>query len=76
MDNKRFPFPYVLTSRILRQNVSDDIKDVCSRYAELFSHATQLEGELLVERAKTQRLTHENEFMLRLIDKRENNETN
>ena len=61
-------FNYLLFSSMLK--VKDEhVKELAHNYREAHDEAMSLEGQLITARDEAMRLRHENEFMLKLIDK-------
>lgn len=63
---KEFPYPFALKQQKLEYG------DILQWYQRLFDHA-QLQERLIISlKDDISRLTHENEFMLKLINSRDN----
>lgn len=58
-----------------RTKQCEEIKALANAYQSLYTIATKLESKVYHLEADNIRLKHENEFMLRLINERDNKET-
>ena len=63
---KEFPYPFAMKRQ------AKDYDDVCQIYQKLFDHAQSQEQLIISLKDTISRLTHENEFMLKLINSRDN----
>lgn len=63
---KEFPYPFAMKRQV------KDYDDVCQLYQKLFDHAQSQEQLIISLKDTISRLTHENEFMLKLINSRDN----
>lgn len=67
------PYPYAASGKG-RPYLDENDKRWVTIYTTAFNEATALDAELLRSREENSRLTHENEFMLRLVNGRDNDE--
>lgn len=68
-------YPYALLQRIRDKKVSrDDFMELLSNYSDVFNKIQSADSHLITLTAENQRLRHENEFMLKLINEAMNHE--
>lgn len=70
--NANIPYPHALTAKIARSTKinRDDVMELLKSYAELHSIAQRMEAQINQLAGENLRLKHENEFMLRLVNNR------
>lgn len=71
---QRVEYPFALASRIAfegRKASTDDIRVLVHETSRIFNELQRADAEVITLRQQVQRLTHENEFMLRLINAKE-----
>lgn len=66
-------YPYRILDRPMPKWTEAD-KDFVSKYQRLFNILCSVDNYVITLREENKRLQHENEFMLRLINERENNQ--
>lgn len=66
-------YPYTLAAKVVcTQN--DDLLEIVNATAEIFRELQYADYELITLRQENLRLKHENEFMIKLINSRDNEE--
>ena len=67
-------YPWAFRKALIdRYGASEFLEELCSHYTALHQYAGQREYESFSLKDTNLRLKHENEFMLRLINAKENN---
>jgi organic radical activating enzyme len=69
-NGNRVEFPYALYIKAVNTQ-NDDVIDIANSTYEIFNYLQQTDTELTTLREENKRLRYENEFMLRLINSKE-----
>jgi len=66
------PFPWAFRDKLLHATTTEDKEELCAWYTELHRQLSAMELTNSYIKDTVTRLRHENEFMLRLINERDN----
>jgi len=67
---REIKFPYSIASKLL-VDCSDDVRNLICDFSEAFEEIKRLDYEITNLRMTNQRLQHENDFMVKLINDRD-----